>query len=818
MSIFNPIGILKSKLNLFNFGPKENIDPIITETLDAILEDRKNNQLLKRLSEEKDISFNFQILYNSLITSRASDGLTIFKEWFLNPPPSISVERLNEFLSTLFRYLPDSTNAHKKDESHYKFVWQTISELKEKITFEIYSETQQKLLVAVLDIVENMNMKNLTPHYLKFFCSHLLDNYIDTNTVNTLIDRFSKNKDDVYWKELFQNVFNKLLTFSDNKNLLYIFYLVKDKIHTQESLWNCAVNEIYKKSRTDTSLYLLPCNGTNILQLIGDLAFSDQIKESERLKYHIVNLVDFFVHSNVSQEWMDMFVHYIKFMIIKNEIDLTLILSDSILRMLCYKPKPIQEIIFTLLDKFDKKEIESKLYYDYTDFFYSIQSLMQTGYYPMYPKFDALATKIASKFSYQSQGLLLQLLIGNRAQYYEIFTSTVDKLTNPTEICQFIISLALAPPFFNSVGVIKSIINKKMQWFIDKLNGKDANVKIAILICLLELNKSNAFVPYRPILDCIGNLISSQAKSIKKVAYLVLVNIATPTIQQENVQDDIESYVLHDRIFSFMPHDNSATMLVRSNFGKNFYSIKTLNIPVEVKDKKIPLKRSDIVAEDDPLFEILPPLQEVPDKSKALKILYTTGVANCNNKPRLLKNPDFSDFDKACLPFRFNINVSNVNIDDDSIEKEPKPSPIFDIFLKDLGESYDMTSCGFSFVKNPIDAENPFILFISHDNMINDKFLKKANFLIMVSPVLEKGTRLYRLELHVSGSAYGNSYFIQANNLVVRLVPANMLTIMISSILFSYYISTYEKSPIFEKLLYRVKERIHALKNIINSQ
>lgn len=832
MSISDPFNIFKTKLDLFKFGREETVNAIIEITITEILNDRKNNQLLKRLTTEEDITVHFQILFNSLLSTRVYDGLLIIKDWFLHPPSTISARKINDLLRAFFDHVPDSLTNKKTARDVSTYVNNHIKELydnlnNKRVPYEVEHETFKKLFYTILDLVEKNTDKTIITDLLNFFSQHFLDNNIDMDTVANYLDRYARNveyiHEDKVWKQLFSYVIQQLLRFNNTETLLKVFYIIKDKIAKQISLWALAAVEIENNVQTTSSLFIKEYNGTNILSIFGDLAFTTQLIP-EDVSPHFSILLDFFSHADVTQEWISIFVAYSKFMIQKNPTELPKILIESCLTLLCCKPNVLKELIPTLLAAIEKTDLSYERFaMKWPDFLYSVSSLIQYGYFEPYSQFDNIIEQISARFVNSSQRLAIHTLINYGNDFKEDFEANFLNLTNQNEILQYLITLCISPYFISKSVYIKTVVKSLIPWFIEKLTIPDLNMQIIVLICLMELNKNNISVNNAQILDCLVALSKPgiKSQSISDLASIVLANITTPFVSKIGNDDDAESFILEDRIFSYNP--STKIMIVRTNYGKNSFHIteswnlsSNYDLPkvelsaADIRLKKNQTKMSEIVPENNPIFTVFKYTEDEEVKSEALKILFAMGLANCNSVPKRLEGADFTEYDDVCSPYQFKVLLSSIDINDETIEGEPRKTNMFHIFKSDLGEGFEFASFGLSFeTKSFENYDGIGILFINGNQLINE-IKTRMPFLIVVAPIMEQGKRLYRIEVHIADTSKANSLIWPANR-DMRVVLSEKLSSTIAIIIFSYLMVSMEKSDIAHKMIGRVEERKKAI-------
>ena len=163
--------------------------------------------------------------------------------------------------------------------------------------------------------------------------------------------------------------------------------------------------------------------------------------------------------------------------------------------------------------------------------------------------------------------------------------------------------------------------------------------------------------------------------------------LTVPTVKPESiksVEENQESYVVQDKIMSFIPTENGQKLIVRHKFGITEFSLnkpKTDNIyPSESSLRPNCPKRDEIQIDNLGPFPPEPIPEDTKVKSEALKFMYAFGLAVCENTPSICKGVDFTKFDSLCTPASFTINISWVTNSATTITGEPSETRRFSNF------------------------------------------------------------------------------------------------------------------------------------------
>ena len=801
MNVLEPFKVYEQRgvLPTFTQFGIDSLLPIIDLVLNSIENDDKKGQLNNRLTQEKDLLFNLPPLYTTLLTSRANESVAIFKKWFLNPPSTISSERMNIFLRKFFDYLPDCAESNfllsaklGNANDFFNNIFSFLNETQKNTPFQIEIQTNEMILESYINLIHIIKRNSIFEDKMKLFYSEkLLTSFINNflykpvskESAYSIINSFAEvTTTNEQWKNLFFNLFRKMLKFEDSEYCGILFSILKVKMNDLQdpslyiSCFCAAFNEI-QQSVIDNTIYQNVFRADDFLALFGDWAFiSNDIEQNDVLDTHINVLLNLYAQGIVSDRWIATLMQYIFFLTSKEnqEIAIQIITNSSNIMSLrpsiCHKLfSPIILAYNSLAEDMFKSFSNS---FDWHSFFYCLYAFIQTNSinYSI-STMNNMLSKIVDNNSqsfkmeqYLHYKLILFQMLQQSKLYQLTMNQTISFLTNSIsnpqiflikskEISSCLLSLALAPLLMEDLTNISSIFSSMSNFFSFIMNSEHHSIKLYILMTIIACSKYIDITSNSSIIETLIDIKkkNSNTSPIKELIDLALSSLTLPTISNNSNIDetDTESYLVDDRIMSFTKNENNTQkLIIRHKHGKTIFDIKDV-IPKDVAASEDTLKpncprMSEINIEN---LEPFPPEnkpKEMSVKSNALKFLYCFGLASCTEKPHFLQNCDFSAFDNLCNPPTIDINISSVRKGCTSILDEPIETKRFNQFLNDIGDHVDMPLCRFKFVKSKIN-ENPSVVFSDSMLPIKESVKNGHSLVIIVSPYLTKRSRLYTL-------------------------------------------------------------------------
>lgn len=399
---------------------------------------------------------------------------------------------------------------------------------------------------------------------------------------------------------------------------------------------------------------------------------------------------------------------------------------------------------------------------------------------------DNFTLILASNYSSEDDFNIYRLMLLANAGSGSMFaTSYVSILSLKNNVPFEMLMLALSPhymsdiaPALQNTALIESLIKvaeQKQTQFPYQFNS------IPFMIALIEISKrTDYFLQFRythsSLTDFLKSQIASKLPLVSTIAEIVENLILAPSVSvqqmnkfSQNYPKVLSSYVFNGRILSFRENTENKTLglIIRGPFGITVFDITEVLPTVdnnidESNLKEDILHRSEINFDDVNIFRKFVEDPETKEKSLSKSFLMALGIASMSiSAPNLQITPlnqsqegfeqALQDFDDSCGLAKFEILVAHITKSSNSFFSVTEITPRYNKFLQDLGVSYNMGYCQFSF-SDKFPTGDILVIFNESDKLLNTEFLEVSQFeiIITVSPLYQSlltDEQMYKLSI-----------------------------------------------------------------------